>query len=334
MEDYKKLLTDLYQLHDPERIKQIDYFLERYKGKERQFFISQQAKYKSKKLVSDSKKIIEEALERIKTQSEVGKTEPADKDQSKHTEEIVVPPVEKEIEKVIEEEIEEVKEIEKEVENETELEKEVEKTPEAETFQPIIPLEETQGSPAEEVPPPIVVKPIYRKPPVEKDKSKRKKFYLIFFGIVALVMLIILIIFIIFYYVPINKQTKINTEKNQTTIIKEQSVTDDQTTEPELTTESTPPPGTAKIESGSLKLPTYFVACSAVKNESFALVKVKELQEKGFDAKYFWIPDFIPYGHPYFKVVIGPFETRRDAMRTLTPVQERAEFDAYVFELK
>jgi len=34
MEDYKKLLTDLYTIYDPERIKQIDYFLNKYKGKE------------------------------------------------------------------------------------------------------------------------------------------------------------------------------------------------------------------------------------------------------------------------------------------------------------
>ena len=70
MEDYKKLLTDLYTINDPERVKQIDYFLERYKGKEKQFYISQKAKYKSKKPISDSKKIIEEALARIKSQSD------------------------------------------------------------------------------------------------------------------------------------------------------------------------------------------------------------------------------------------------------------------------
>lgn len=74
MEDYKKLLTELYKVHEPERIKQIDYFLERYKGKEKQFYISQKAKYKSRKPVSDSRKIIEEALARIRSQSTEKKT--------------------------------------------------------------------------------------------------------------------------------------------------------------------------------------------------------------------------------------------------------------------
>ena len=82
MEDYTKLLAELYSEFDPERVKQIGYFLEKYKGKEKQFYISQKAKYKDKKPISDSKKIIEEALARIKSQGETkpNMTEETDKE--------------------------------------------------------------------------------------------------------------------------------------------------------------------------------------------------------------------------------------------------------------
>jgi len=66
MENYKELLTALYKEHAPEKIDQIDFYLERYKGKEKQFYITQKAKYANKKSVTDSKKILKEAMARIK----------------------------------------------------------------------------------------------------------------------------------------------------------------------------------------------------------------------------------------------------------------------------
>ena len=65
MENYKELLTALYKEHAPEKIDLIDSFLERYKGKEKQFYITQKAKYAKKRSVKDSKKILEEAMARI-----------------------------------------------------------------------------------------------------------------------------------------------------------------------------------------------------------------------------------------------------------------------------
>lgn len=70
MENYKELLTALYKEHAPEKIDQIDFYLERYKGKEKQFYITQKAKYANKKSVKDSKKILEEAMDRIKKKGE------------------------------------------------------------------------------------------------------------------------------------------------------------------------------------------------------------------------------------------------------------------------
>lgn len=55
MENYKELLIELYREYAPEKIDQIDFYLERYKGKEKQFYITQKAKYSNKKSVKDSK---------------------------------------------------------------------------------------------------------------------------------------------------------------------------------------------------------------------------------------------------------------------------------------
>jgi len=70
MENYKELLTALYKEHAPEKIDQIDFYLDRYKGKEKQFYITQKAKYANKKSVTDSKKILEEAMARIKKKND------------------------------------------------------------------------------------------------------------------------------------------------------------------------------------------------------------------------------------------------------------------------
>lgn len=326
MEDYKKLLTDLYKKHDPERIKQIDYFLERYKGKERQFFISQQSKYKSKKVVSDSKKIIEEALERIKSQSEGAKSKKREnnevsKDKPKDTKKTTLPLVEKKIEKKVE----------------IEPEKEAAKTPEPITIQTSPSpeaAEEKNETPIAAVQPPMPSKADSKKPLQEKDSSKRKKYFWSLLGIILLIILLALLVFYFFFYAPNNIKEETSAEKPQTTIIKEQAKPEVQIPDAKPTQESTAPVRSVRIEKGDLQLPTHFVACYAVKNETFAIQKVNELKEKGFDASYYWIPDFVTHGQPYFKVVIGPFATRTDAMKKLTPVQERAEFDAYVLELK
>ena len=89
-----------------------------------------------------------------------------------------------------------------------------------------------------------------------------------------------------------------------------------------------------RLSKGAVDLPSYFVACSAVKTEALAINKTNQLTTLGFKSSYYWIPDFTPNGNTYFKVVVGPFKDRREAMRNLTRVQERVEFDAYVYELK
>jgi cytoskeletal protein RodZ len=68
MENYKELLIELYKKHAPEKLDQIDFYLDRYKGKEKQFYITQKAKYANTRSVTDSKKILEKAMERIAQQ--------------------------------------------------------------------------------------------------------------------------------------------------------------------------------------------------------------------------------------------------------------------------
>jgi len=373
MEDYKKLLTDLYTTHDPERLKQIDYFLKKYKGKEKQFFISQKAKYKSKKPVSDSKKIIEEALARIKSQSaEKAKTEKEKKETSpqktdpKPSEKKVNP--EKVIEKTLATPAADKKitaEITEEQKKKTESIKEKEvKITEAkkEIKKEDAPPQKTQRKddvwfdkkPKKAIPEPQAYKPITT--PSKPDKHFNKKYFLYIFGSVLLVIILIVIVFFIFFYSPsikkegktaeqattiiTKKQVKTEPKKATPTISKaaEENKTKEQKDKPPVKTSSKKQTLThlsgVHIKKGDFSLPAYFVACSAVKNESYALKKVSELEAKGFDASYYWIPDFVSNGSPYFKVVIGPFTTRMDAMKKLTPVQERAEFDAYVLELK
>ncbi len=365
MEDYKKLLTDLYTINDPERVKQIDYFLERYKGKEKQFYISQKAKYKSKKPISDSKKIIEEALARIKSQSD----DKAKKDISEKPKEskdpvakqpvkVVAPPKVAEkrpTEKAIEKEVaknpikeptqkEPIKEIlikETQKETKTEIPKPKEQKKEDIWF---------EEKPKKAVPPTQVNKP--NPQPFKKDKHFNKKYFLYIFGSVLLVIIFAVILYFFFFYSPkTKKETNIEKPNITTKTVKAkpkktiratanpaENKVKTNTTKPK--TQKTQPKQSRSISSGtyikkgSITLPAYFVACSAVKNESLAIKKVNELKAKGFDASYYWIPDFIKLGNPYFKVVIGPFSTRIDAMKKLTPVQERAEFDAYVLELK
>jgi len=367
MEDYKKLLTDLYTVNDPERIKQIDYFLERYKGKERQFYVSQQAKYKKQKPVSDSKKIIEEALARIKAQSD-DKSKAKIDSKPKITKKVVteskevnVPIKTADEKKTVVSPVVTEKEIVKESAEENKKKEDI-----SDEKKPIINEKKKDPSPQEKP----AKKDIWfdekskqtssaqiEKPPFETDKNFKKKYFLYIFGSVLLVIILAVVVFFVFFYAPTTKKVNTTTEKPKTTITKKTTVTKpeettssteessikskkaiQQTLKPKVktTTKKQAPSylGGVYIKKGSITLPAYFVACSAVRKESLAVKKVRELKAKGFAASYYWIPDFVDHGSPYFKVVIGPFATRMDAMKKLTPVQERAEFDAYVLELK
>jgi chemotaxis protein histidine kinase CheA len=381
MEDYKKLLTDLYTAHDPERLKQIDYFLERYKGKEKQFYISQKAKYKNKKPVSDSKKIIEEALARIKSQSD-SKAKQAGKHQKTDSS----PNVEGDSRKpkeVIQEKQEEIKAVEEEKQEvkailesaETLSKTKVEEEKKASKISPVSQAIQEVSIPEKEDPEiDKAVKPIENEkvnqketakpevwfseeektknfqkqnnPPHKTQKTSNKKYFFYIFGIVILFIILALLLFFLFFSKP--HTTKKASPKPKTTLTKKtpkakpvstktkiQKKTNTKKISPQkVQPKTTTKANAVRIRKGSIDLPAYFVACYAVKSETLALKKIAELKAKGFNACYYWIQDFDTYGNPYFKVAIGPFSNRLDAMKKLTPVQEKAEFDAYVLELK
>lgn len=373
MEDYKKLLTDLYTIHDPDRIKQIDYFLEKYKGKEKQFYISQKAKYKNKKPVSESQKIIEEAMARIKSKSATkpnveediirkpevttgNETSPPQqtKDTPPVTEKEIIPENQREDILFSEDKTKQTTPFwksQKPSETIAEVEKEAASlSTESAKTDAWFNEERKSANPKPQQP----SRRFYR----ENDKHFNQKYFLYIFGMVLLVIIFTVIIFFIFFYNPRIKQIKPD-EEPKTTIEKEEPKEDPKTTtiatKPSIDDKAetvspkpikTPRPivtqqkptttakSGARITKGDLLLPAYFVACYAVKTENHALKKVSDLKAKGFEASYYWIPDFVPQGNTYFKIVIGPYASRIDAMRKLTPVQERAEFDAYVLELK
>lgn len=111
MENYKQLLSDLYQEHAPEKIDQIDYYLEKYKGKEKQFYITQKAKYANKKSVTDSKKILADAMARINKKKEDASSKSISKDAPKEKDPIKIK--ETKVEKVVD--VEEKTEPKKEI---------------------------------------------------------------------------------------------------------------------------------------------------------------------------------------------------------------------------
>lgn len=530
MEDYKKLLTDLYSIYDPERIKQIDYFLNKYQGKEKQFYTRQKENYENKKPISDSQKIIDEALARIKSREK----EAANKEEKPST-----PPPKPEKERVktpedkpktvpapppVKEETPKPSDShpvsEPRFPSETPARSAAEIREERSAQKPVAehkPSEKKQTIPVTENMPEREFPPKKRKedqhsetpPPIETDIRVKRRYFFNIFGMVLLTLVLIVIIYFTFFVETENKakgivqkpagmrteapakiqsdqsvvddkealnktkeidaealkteeiseetpnpeteivettekasaktaekETKTSfwtwlftkkevneieepkiaeqesapqkiekaettkpateakpsfwdrlfakikvpkaskekpkpVEKEQKTAIAEPvvnkdkepievkpeptQITENQSAEKQLSTEtaldeepaieeepieqallntSSTSGSALRLSKEDIQFPAYFVACYAVKTEDYALVKINQLKRKGFDACYYWIPDFVPNGNPYFKVVIGPFSTSREAYRKLTPVQEYAEFDAYVITLK
>lgn len=448
MEDYKKLLTELYKVHEPERIKQIDYFLDRYKGKEKQFYISQKAKYQSRKPVSDSRKIIEEALARIRSQSTEKKdayesldehiNSPTEKPQSPimeaakpiapHPREEEIPLEDPGFSKVPRKNLFESIDYE----NARREERNVSKPyAEEKKTEPAKPQSNTRKDFISER---AKAKESFwfndtRKNSTSKgfeltsSKNFNKNYFLYIFGSVLLFFVIAVTAFFIFIYRPRTKQFNVVPEKSKISLFGKNTkkpaasattesaktksepktesksgtlITDEKKpVETEATAKTTAKPisekpveakktepqqsktekiypvkkpesqtakvkdsvivknepvaaaskpvveqtkenisGSVRITNDSFSRPAYFVACYAVKTEEHALKKINELKIKGFESSYYWIPEIVPNGNAYFKVVIGPYKTFTEALRKLTPVQERAEFDAYVLQVK
>jgi len=424
MENVKTLLKALYKEHAPDKIELIDSYLEKYKGKEKQFYVSEKAKYSKKNSITDSKKILEEAMARIAAQKKAKAAVP--KSTAKEIKESVPKkpkPEPKPIKKIEKEKViakvQAVKKQETLVEQaaKTSLTKApvVEKTKadivkEERSFprsqkeiknEKVSPLPETSSTtitkPVEkEVPAKIASN---KEMPVSKDlsaekediikekesvsndkkevdklaeakarliknkkqhKSKKKKSFSWIIIIMIVVLLLISVSFIyINYFSPQEQKVAEAINVEEVTI----SVDQGKSESVEITKDVAEADGTddlaVKVEkrsnidkpkkrnpkpvirstqdrlySNDIGRPSIFVSCFAVKTEMAAQNKIKLLKEYKLDAHYYWIPDMDKQGHSFFKVVVGPFNTVKSAYPSLTTVQERINFDAYILTIK
>lgn len=410
MENYKELLSTLYKEYAPEKVDQIDFYLDRYKGKEKQFYITQKAKYTNKKSVKDSKKILEEAMARINKRKEEAKAIlQEEKDKKEKKEAIPVKEVKLDPKPIKEKPVVPIKkpvvkeEIKKEVipaiivEKETKpIEKKPEPIPvkkekieEREINPPILKREKTEEKIQVEQPKKEEADIVYtsaeqqrmedlkskksdfetsrksiQAEQAQEEEEKRKKRTPVFwyFGAAAVVFIALaILIYFSFLHQPTPQKEPnhvqkvvvdnkpVNTEDSKTTTIaKEEEKPEAEASKPQTEKkqvqnkpkkkeESKPEKKKAVTKSTADRLyasdinrPAIFVACFAVRQESLAQNKVASLKARNLDAHYYWIPDMGNNGNAFFKVVVGPFNSAPEAYPSLTKVQERINFDAYI----
>ncbi len=76
-----------------------------------------------------------------------------------------------------------------------------------------------------------------------------------------------------------------------------------------------------------------FIGCYAVAEEKAAIAKMHFLKEKGYNASYFFIPDYVLNGKKLYRVFAGPFSNFTNAKTALAEIQKfRAQ--AYIFRVK
>jgi hypothetical protein len=76
-----------------------------------------------------------------------------------------------------------------------------------------------------------------------------------------------------------------------------------------------------------------FIGCYAVAEEKDAIAKMHFLREKGYNASYFFIPDYVLNGKKLYRVFAGPFSNSTNAKTALAEIQKfRAQ--AYIFRVK
>ncbi len=324
MENYKELLIALYKEHAPEKIDQIDFYLDRYKGKEKQFYISQKAKYADKKPVTDSKKILAETMARIKEQGEKAKIKKEDTNSDKKEEPL------KKVEKVKKEEVLAHKET-------TEIKKKEEKVVVEEKKEPLkaVPIikkptkeatpqkpitKKKMEDPAININPPIKKEEPKDKPESEKEKKRKVPAIWYFFWTVFILFIIAFFIwFCIFRDAHHQDEQGLNLQKAK--VENNEEVEKSDTTQsiikknkpnatPDLQKHNNAAqtkPSAERLYNKDINKPAIFVACFAVKKESLAQNKVSQLKQYNLDAHYYWIPDIDAKGNPFFKIVVGLF---------------------------
>lgn len=455
MENYRDLLIALYTEHAPENLATVDYYLEKYQGKEKQYYITQKAKYANKKSVTDSKKILEGAMARIaekkaaqaKALAESMADVKVPEEKPVIAEQVIEKPVEKPVVEVISPApVEVVEEIMPEIKSPEpdhvvhgfvrppideepvaapqEIEIETEKT-EIQEEEPIMDASSTPQFFMEKEDPKdgffyetkIENEPVAPKPePVEQSKpqippiapvetnpfapakgklQKKEPTIFWYFGGAALVILLVAAAIYHFHFSNIgNTQKEAEQVHVETIVVEEPSTTTETvvvdatvndttkvagemssqtttttttstevtiaetstsvTTTPAVVEEKkaeepvvekpavetapkstvTSQPTADRLYNSDVTRPAYFVGCFSVETEELAQKKVEEIKKLGLAGHYYWQPELDPSGKAFFKVVVGPFATQREAYPSLTKVQEHINFDAYILPLK
>ena len=358
MENTKVLLEQLYKEHAPEKVEQIDALLEKYKGKEEQFYVSEKAKYAKKRSVTDSKKILEEAMARIAAQKkedapkakvEEKKAEPKTEAPQPKSIKKKTPPSKKEMVGDVAE-IQTTKEETKESADKKEavvIDKQDEAKPEPEKA--VIPpqeekketnkLEEAKARLAESK---------------AQNKTRKKKSFL---WMIILLLLVLLVIFLALYYsnyynpyekesskeatkveevTPDIESSKIEETPNKEAINEQSDTTIKTTTQEEEEATQVEPvrSSAARLYLGDIPDKAIFVSCFSVKKEKAVQEALEQLKKLHLEAHYYWIPDIDPKGNKYFKVVVGPYKDMASTFPSLTKVQEQINMDAYVLKMK
>ncbi len=76
-----------------------------------------------------------------------------------------------------------------------------------------------------------------------------------------------------------------------------------------------------------------FIGCYAVAEEKAAIAKTNFLKEKGYNAGYFYIPDYVLNGKKLYRVYAGPFSDQKTAKLALAEIQKFRE-TAYIFKVR
>jgi len=377
MENTKVLLEQLYKEYAPEKAKQIDALLEKHQGKEKQFYVSEKAKYSKKRSITDSKKILEEAMARIAAQKKEEKSKPKAK---------VKKPESKPLAKKAEPKAENpktenitkgtVKTEEKSVENKSTIDKEIPKKDTKEHLEKketVVVLTQNETKPEtikeklepkkEDVPKKTDKKEINKleeakaRLAASKKQTARPKKKPVLWMIILLILVLLLIFLSVYYsnyYNPhegpstnnVAKVEETKTDMGRSDIeenthkdaINEQTDTIAETNHPEETEEAPEeeliPANADRLYVDDIPEKAIFVSCFSVKQEEAAQEKMKQLKKFKLKVHYYWIPDIDPKGNTYFKVVVGPFKDIASAYPSLTKVQERINFDAYILTVK
>ncbi len=94
-------------------------------------------------------------------------------------------------------------------------------------------------------------------------------------------------------------------------------------------------PSRAENSSGGVKRNSWYLSYSSVSQESLAKKIVKQLQSEGYaNSGYYYIPDYDSRGKKLYKVYIGPFASMEAAEATLEGYLAKKGTGAYPFLLK